>query len=153
AVRTMAEVAESAETTFVSQDLELRLGSDDDERFAWAIAHAAVEAAEDLDAAAIVSVTVAGSTPRRVAAHRPTVPIAALSGTSECLGALALCWGVQPLRVEESPESGDAGEEAERAVGAARDAGVVSTGDLVVVVAGSPGPRAGATDFMRVMRA
>ncbi|MDQ4095364.1 MAG: pyruvate kinase, partial [Actinomycetota bacterium] len=42
AVRTMAEVAESAETTFVSQDLELRLGSDDDERFAWAIAHAAV---------------------------------------------------------------------------------------------------------------
>ena len=153
AVRTMAEVAESAETTLVYQDLELTHGSDDDDRVAWAVAHAAVEAAEDLNAAAIISVTLAGTTPRRVAAHRPTVPIAALARSEDCLGGLAVCWGVQPLRVRMPDESGDIREESERAVRAARDAGVVSRDDLVVVVAGSPGPRAGATDFMRVIRA
>jgi hypothetical protein len=30
---------------------------------------------------------------------------------------------------------------------------VVASGDLVAVVAGAPGPRAGRTDFVRVVRA
>ena len=153
AVRTMSEVAETAETRRLPKNVHVPLGGPDDDRVAWAVAHAAAEAAEDLGAAAILSVTLAGTTPRRVAAHRPAVPIGALSHAPDCLGALALCWGVRPLRVDVEDELEDIGAEADRAVNCARRAGFVEPGDLVVVVAGSPGPRAGATDFMRVMHA
>ena len=50
------------------------------------------------------------------------------------------------------PEAADIREDVERTVEAALAADVVSKGDLVAVVAGSPGPRAGRTDFMRVVR-
>jgi pyruvate kinase len=152
AVRTMSEVAETAETRAHQTRLDDVLGMVDDDRVAWAVAHAAVEAAEDLDAAAILSMTLAGTTPRRVSAYRPSAPIVGLSRGSDCLGALALSWGVQPLHIG-TPEADDLGEEAQRALACALDAGIVSAGELVVVVAGSRGPRAGATDFVRVLRA
>ena len=153
AVRTMGEVAETAEERRASRDTHMQIGAPDDDRVAWALAHAAVEAAQDVGAAAILSVTRSGSTPRRVAAYRPSVPIGGMSGYMDCLGGLALCWGVQPLKVDSSVEAQDIGEEASRAVALARQSGFVSAGDLVVVVAGAPGPRAGATDFLRVARA
>jgi pyruvate kinase len=81
------------------------------------------------------------------------MPIVGLSSRPETLGGLALSWGVLPLMVEDLPEAVDMRDEVERAVGAARNAAVVREGDLVTVVAGSPGPRAGRTDFMRVARA
>ena len=153
AVETMAKVALSAESRPRDRHQDLPRALDDDDSVAWAVAHAAVAAAEDLKAAAIVSLTRAGSTPRRVAAYRPTVPIAALSAHDDCLGALALSWGVRPLRTE--LETGDAGAIADGAVRAAayvRARGLVRAGDLVVVVAGGPEPRAGATDYLRVVR-
>ncbi|MDQ4142327.1 MAG: pyruvate kinase [Actinomycetota bacterium] len=153
AVETMAKVAESAETRRRRKNIELGLGAGDEDRVAWAVAHAAVEAAEDLGAAAILSVTRAGSTPRRVAAYRPGRPVGALSPSDDCLGPLALVWGVQPLQVPELPSDTEVRSFADQVVRLAAETGFVGPGDLVVVVAGSPGIRAGATDFMRVVRA
>ena len=151
-VRTMSEISETAESSRSGRPREELLVTADQDRVAWAVAHAAVEAAEDVGAAAILSVTRTGSTPRRVAAYRPSMPIGGVSGFDDCLGGLSLCWGVQPLRVGEKAEAISIREEINRAVAIARDSGFVKEGDLVVVVAGSPGPRAGATDFMRVAR-
>ena len=152
-VRTMAEVAVTAEARGMRSHLEIQRGFADEDRVAWAVAHAAVEAAEDVGASAILSVTRGGSTPRRVAAYRPAVPIGAVSSFDDCLGPLALAWGVEPLRVAAVPSDAGVGSFADQVVHLAADAGFVTPGDLVVVVAGSPGPRAGATDFMRVVRA
>ncbi len=151
-VRTMAESALAAETwpketPAIAQDDMV------DDKVSWAVAHAAVEAAEDLSVAAILCPTNSGSTPRRVASFRPSVPIVGISARTEILGGLALLWGVQPLAVGQMPDAHEAGEEVRRAVVAARGAGIVSEGDLVAVVAGAPGPRAGRTDFVRVVRA
>ena len=159
AVRTMSEISETADTAKAAETLRERRsvpehGSvHDDDRVAWAAAHAAVEAAQDVSAAAILSVTRAGSTPRRVAAYRPSVPIGGVSGFIDCLGALALSWGVRPLRVGNHVDATTIKEEIDRAVLIALESGFVKPGELVVVVAGSPGPRAGATDFMQVTRA
>ena len=71
----------------------------DDDRVAWAVAHAAVQAAEDLGVAAIVCPTQSGTTARRVAAFRPSVPIAGISDQPEVLGRLSLVWGVRPLAI------------------------------------------------------
>ena len=118
-------------------------------RVAWAVAHAAVQAAEDLRVAAILCPTRSGKTAHRVAAFRPTVPIAGISTSPQVLGSLALVWGVLPLLVPENREE----EPLRLALAAARKAGIVRDGDLVAVVFGATGPRTGSTDCVRIVRA
>jgi pyruvate kinase len=64
------------------------------------------------------------------------------------LGGLCLVWGVHPLLVPENVKS----EQLPLAIAAARAAGIVRDGDLVAVVFGSAGPRAGSTDSVRIVR-
>ena len=124
--------------------------ANDDDRVAWAVAHAAVQAAEDLGVAAIVCPTQSGTTARRVAAFRPTVPIVGISDVPDALGPLTLVWGVRPLTID-AETSGRT--QLDEALGAAREAGFVRSGDLVAVVSASKGKRAGSTDTVRVVRA
>jgi pyruvate kinase len=149
-VRTMSEVAEAAEawphTRTTPQGAAAAV---DDDRVAWAVAHASVQAAEDLGVAAILCPTQSGTTARRVAAFRPAVSIAGISDQPEVLGRLCLVWGVRPLAA--APLEGDDG--LHHAVKAARDSGLAHKGDLVAVVSASPGKRAGATDTVRIVRA
>jgi pyruvate kinase len=149
AVAAMAEVAEQAETALsdhLEPDSEELVG----DPVAWAVARAAVEAAEHLNVAAILCPTQSGATVRRVAAFRPAIPIVGLSAQPRVLGTMAMIWGVTPLACDElqSPTDGDG---VGRAVDLARHRGVVRPGDVVVVVAGSGAPPAGRTDFMRIV--
>ncbi|SBT09347.1 Pyruvate kinase [Candidatus Accumulibacter aalborgensis] len=147
-VRMMSEVAESAEGWPHDRvDPAASAGADAD-RVAWAVAHAAVQAAEDLGVAAILCPTRSGQTAHRVAAFRPKVPIAGISTSPQVLGGLCLVWGVHPLLVAENLKS----EQLPLAIAAARTAGIVRSGDLVAVVFGSAGPRAGSTDSVRIVR-
>ncbi|HNC51033.1 MAG TPA: pyruvate kinase [Accumulibacter sp.] len=148
-VRMMGEVAESAEEwPRLRADRAAIVGSDSD-RVSWAVAHAAVQAAEDLGVAAILCPTRSGDTARRVAAFRPNVPIAGIAASAPVLGGLSLVWGVRPLMIV---ENADRVEQLRIAVEAARAAGVVRDGDLVALVFGSAGPRAGSTDSVRIVR-
>jgi pyruvate kinase len=148
----MSKVAEAADAAASERALfhEPEGGEDP---VSWAVAHAAVQAAEDLGVAAILCPTQTGATARRVSAFRPHMPIMALASDSATLGGLTVTWGVRPHRVAELPRAATIAEECDRAVQAARAAGMVNDGDLVTVVAGTPGPRAGRTDFVRVVRA
>ena len=149
-VRTMSDVAEAAEAwPRVRTAPQGAVAALDDDRVAWAVAHAAVQAADDLGVAAIVCPTQSGTTARLVAAFRPAVPITGISAQPEVLGRLCLVWGVRPLAA--SPVGGDDGPGA--AVRAARECGLARKGDLVAIVSGSPGKRAGATDTVRIVRA
>ncbi len=148
AVETMARVALAAESWPRSRVLPDVEGIHVD-RVAWAVAHAAVEAARDLGVAAILCPTRTGSTARRVAAFRPGVPVIALSQRRHVRAGLALVWGVVPLALPGAPVPS---HEVYQALEVARSAGLVATDDLVVVVSGAPGPRAGGTDTMRVLR-
>jgi len=144
AVRTMSEVAEAAEMWPRTRTTPEGVGATvDDDRVAWAVAHAAVQAAEDLRVAAIVCPTQSGTTARRVAAFRPSVPIAGMSISPDVLGRLTLTWGVRPIELHADHDD---------PVRAARQSGLVRKGDLIAVVSASPGKRAGATDTVRVVR-
>ncbi|HVM40988.1 MAG TPA: pyruvate kinase [Acidimicrobiia bacterium] len=147
-VRTMAEIAEAAESWPREHARPERREARDD-RVSWAVAHAAVAAAEDLNVAAIICPTRSGATARRVAGFRPRMPIIGLSPRPGTLGSLMIYWGVIALRM---PEVTDEHEEITQAVQASREAGLVHSGQLVCVVAGAPGPRAGGTDFVRIVR-
>ena len=152
AVETMDEIARAAE-----RQGEARLDSDtheeSDDPVSWAIARAAVHAAEELNVAVIVCPTRSGATARRIASFRPRMPIVGLGRSSEVVRSLALVWGVTPRTVVSLPEEQDAVEAIARAVDEARDSGLARPGDLVAVVAGGPEPRTGSTDFLRVVSA
>jgi pyruvate kinase len=148
-VRMMAEVAEAAEAWPRSHHDPAAMAGLDADQVAWAVAHAAVQAAEDLGVAAILCPTRSGQTARRVAAFRPSMPIAGISPQPEVLGPLCLVWGVQPLAVPDTP---DPDRQLRVAVQAARAAGLVSDGQLVAMVFGASGPRAGSTDSVRIVR-
>ncbi|MCZ7528159.1 MAG: pyruvate kinase [Acidimicrobiia bacterium] len=97
AVATMARIARGAESwprdRHPPSDAAFR-----EDPVSWAVAHAAVEAAEDLGVAAILCPTRSGATARRVAAFRPGVPVAGLSTRPDVLGGLTLTWGCSPSR-------------------------------------------------------
>jgi pyruvate kinase len=152
AVETMDEIARAAEREGGAQ-FGYEHHEDSDDPVSWAIARAAVHAAEELNVAAIICPTRSGATARRVASFRPRMPIVGLGHSSEIVRSLALVWGVIPKTVAFLPEEQGAAEAIDRAVDAARDTGHVRSGDLVAVVAGGPEPRAGSTDFVRIVSA
>ena len=99
-VTTMSTIAETAEAELPEMPQAPLQHHMADDRVSWAVAHAAVEAAEDLSVAAIVCPTRSGSTPFRVAAFRPSMPIIGLAERTETLGQLALVWGVIPFKAD-----------------------------------------------------
>src|SRR5262249_61764278 len=105
-------------------------GAIDDDKVAWAVAHAAVQAAEDLSVAAVLCPTQSGRTAGRVAAFRPPMPIAGISADPHVRGSLALVWGVRPL--EAPPDAGEGVLES-HAINAAIAGGLVQPGDPVAV--------------------
>jgi pyruvate kinase len=151
AVRLMGEVAERAEVRRRTANFP-RPDEQPDERVSWAVARAAVHAAEDVCVAAILCPTLTGATPRRVAAFRPSMPVIGLSPVAETIGALALSWGVTALGVKWTNAARDAREEVQRSARACRESRLVDAGELVAVVCGSPGRRAGRTDLVRIAR-
>ena len=149
AARTMADVAEAADSWPRAAVVPV-VGGDDRDRVGWAVAHAAVLAAEDLRVAAIVCPTRTGTTARRVAAFRPSMPIVGLAPDPAVLGQLCLLRSVHPRLME---PSADAETQTRLAVRSARAASVVSRGDLVAVVSGAPGRGRGHTDTVQIVRA
>jgi pyruvate kinase len=147
-VRTMDGIVASAEQSRRDHVAPVNepLGED---AVSWATAHAGVQAAIDLDAAAILCPTRTGSTALRVAAFRPPMAIVGISPFPHPRAMLALAWGVVPLG--SSGGSPGAGDDVDAAVTAAVAAGAVRPGEVVVVVAGGPAARPGETDHVRVM--
>lgn len=112
-----------------------------------AISHATCTSAQDLKAAAIVTVTKSGETARMISKYRPGCPILGCS-TDPCVcRKLNLSWGVTPLLMEEVTTTD---ELFEHAVEAGERAGLLHEGELVVMTAGVPLGVSGTTNLMKV---
>jgi pyruvate kinase len=112
-----------------------------------AISSSAVEIAREVDARAIVTATMSGSTARMVARHRPSVPIVAVTPNERTLYRLALVWGVVPVQV---PEFTTTDEMVEMMIQATRDEGLMAWGDRVVLTAGIPFGQGNKTNMLKV---
>jgi pyruvate kinase len=113
------------------------------------VSKAAVQVATDLGARAIVAFSESGATARFVSRFRPRVPILGLTPYEATRRRMALYWGVESA----SPLSLGVDLAAMIAEGDQRicQENLASPGDLVVVVAGTPGGR-GATNRVLVHR-
>ena len=148
AVKTMARIAECAERDI---DYRARLGKITDsekKNVTTAIAYATCSTAMDLDAAAIITVTLSGFTATAISRYKPSCPIIGCAMTDRVARQLNLSWGVTPLylKMESSTE-----ELFADAVAQAKDAGYVKEGDIVVITAGVPLGIAGKTNMIRVV--
>ena len=113
-----------------------------------AVCHAALTAAEDLDARVIVTATETGHTAVAMAAHRPRVPILAVTPHDAVARRLTLVWG---LNTQLMTWHGTLEGMIEESVAIAAEQGWAATGDRVIVTAGAPVGEAGSTNVLRVM--
>ncbi len=114
-----------------------------------ALAAAAVEAARDAGAKALVSFTATGSTARLLAAHRPAMPLYAFTPHEAVRRQLALSWGVAAFVVPHSLDTDGMIRQVDRAL---IERGLGSPRDTVVIVAGTPPGTSGGTNTVRLHR-
>jgi len=141
AVRLMGRIVDQAETLLPAVAREAS------NEVAALMAQAACVTAERVQARAIVVPTRSGSTARRVARHRPRVPIIALTPDETVRRRLSLVWGVTPLTIAWFTDT-------DALLGGFRDpvrrTGLVPEGAPVVLTAGWPISRPGITNLVHV---
>jgi len=147
AVKTIAQVAERAETRLFVQPSLTTIPAPESDNVSEAIGHAACLAAYSVGAQAVICCTRTGRTAQWVAKHRSKTPIIAVSPNQDTVHRLMLTWGVFPLLSEEF-ESTDT--MVSISLKLARESGLVSQGCRVVIVGGAASTQPGQTDFLRV---
>lgn len=147
AVSTMAAVAERTEKALDYRKKMQKADTEDTVTVTNAISFASCAAATDLGASAIITPTQSGSTARMVSKYRPKAPIIAATPNKKVSRELNLSFGVYPVIVEPT-DSTD--EMIQHSVDRALEAGLIGSGDLVVITAGIPVGVAGTTNLIKV---
>lgn len=138
AVRAMAAIAAAAEESpdLRRRGLQIRTPAE-------AVMHAAVQLADDIDAAAIIVSTATGGSARACCQHRPQQPIVALAHDARVAEQLTLEWGVYPVLTD---AAGTPEEIVDTALQVGRDFAGLRSGDRIVVTFGQEPGRPGATN-------
>ena len=100
ALKTMSKIAERAEKDINYNKLLRKIHDNGDKDITEAISHATCTVASDLNASAIITVTISGFTAEKVARFKPSCPIICCSVNPRVLRQAALLWGVEPLLIE-----------------------------------------------------
>ncbi len=112
-----------------------------------AISHAACTVAQDIDADAIIAVTMSGFTAERLSRFKPTCPIVACSTETRVAYQTNLLFDTIPLVIKQEE---DAEALFESAIHQAELAGIIHHGSKVVLTAGLPLGVSGKTNMIRV---
>lgn len=146
AVQTMATIATETEKK-LSYEVATSKAKKHIPAIAGVISRAACNAANELQAAAVISSTQSGATARRISQCRPDCPVIAVTPCEKVAKSLALSFGVYPVV---APQMATTDEMLEKSVEIARELGFVKSGDTVVVAAGIPVQEVGATNLLKV---
>ncbi|MEI2580633.1 pyruvate kinase [Scytonema sp. PRP1] len=146
AVATMARIAERIEQE-VALHRNPNQARDTKRSIPNAISQAVGQIAEQLGAAAIMTLTQTGATARNVSKFRPQTPILAVTPHVNVARQLQLVWGVKPLLMLELPSTG---QTFQAAINVAQERELLSQGDLVVMTAGTLQGVSGSTDLIKV---
>src|ERR1700721_694667 len=114
---------------------------------AYTVAYSACAAARDLSLAALVIPTLSGRSARLISAHRPQVPIFALSPGRETVRRCSLMWGVQAASMRRHEITEELIADAARRV---VELGWCEKGQRVGITAGLPSGKPGTTSLMQI---
>jgi pyruvate kinase len=149
-VAMLASIAERTELTAPYAEWNERRVRRDRRDPAYTLAYTATRAAHELGLAALVCPTLSGRSARLISAHRPTVPIYALSPGRETVRRCGLMWGVQAASMRRF-------EITEQLIAAAVhrvvELGWVKAGERVGVTAGLPSGKPGTTSLLQIQEA
>ncbi len=148
-VQMMEQIALETERSFPYRSWTYKFRTDLSLSKQEAVARAACEMAEEVDAAAIITFTQSGSTTELVAKYRPSVPILALTPDEHTFQQLALIWGARPVLMDTAAE----GEIDKQAVDMALKLNLIEKGDRVVITAGMPLYVTGTTNLIKIAEA
>ena len=147
AVAMMASIAERTESVLPYKDWNEQRVRRDARDPAYTIAYSACAAARDLGLAALVVPTLSGRSARLISAHRPTVPIYALSPGRETVRRCNFMWGVQAASMRRHEVTEELIADAARLV---VKLGWVQPGQRIGITAGLPSGRPGTTSLFQV---
>jgi pyruvate kinase len=147
AIEVMAKVAKQAE-----RDVFEMKGFDENYVIDYsdttnAMCDAACTTAKDLQAKAIVALTMTGRSARRVSKFRPSTPIVAATPSIKTYNQLALSWGVYPVLAKPQTSFDSLFL---HAIDCAKQIDIVSRGDKAVITAGVPLNQEGTTNLLKV---
>ena len=143
AVATMDQIARRIERDYPQRVLDSHMAT----TIPNAICQAVSNIGRQLNASAILPLTKTGSTARNVSKFRPSTPILAITSEVKVARQLQLVWGVNPLLVQEEPNSSSTFG---LAMAVAQEKGFLADGDLVVQTAGTLSGVSGSTDLIKV---
>jgi pyruvate kinase len=147
AIAMMASVAEQAESIAPYEEWNASRVRRTESDPAYTLAHSLCIAVRELGLAALVVPTLSGRSARLVSAHRPTVPIYALSPGRETVRRCGLMWGVQAASMHRHETTEELiAESAKRVV----ELGWCKKGQRVGITAGLPSGRPGTTSLVQI---
>jgi len=114
-----------------------------------ALAEAATTIAQTAGACAIICFTTSGSTARRIARERPSVPILVLTPNQATARRMGLLWGTHAVHTRDVSSFEDMVAKAKRM---ALRHHIAKAGDRVIVMAGVPFGTPGSTNVLHVVR-
>jgi pyruvate kinase len=129
AVATMARIAVRMEREGIRGNI--RNVEDIGRSITNGISQAVSQIAEQLNAAAIMTLTKTGATARNVSKFRPKTPILAVTPHVDVARQLQLVWGVKPLLVLDLPSTG---QTFQSAINVAQEKDLVSDGDKIFLL-------------------
>src|SRR5690349_5296978 len=146
-VAMLAAVAERTELTAPYREWNEKRVRRDRRDPAYTIAYSACRAAHELGLKALVCPTLSGRSARLISAHRPTVPIYALSPGRETVRRCGLMWGVQASSMRRYEVTEELIAAAARRV---VELGWCKPGDRVGITAGLPSGKPGTTSLLQI---
>ncbi|WP_031518383.1 pyruvate kinase [Streptomyces sp. NRRL F-5123] len=146
-VKTMSRIVEAAEEELLCRGLQPLAPGKKPRTQGGAVARAAAELADFLDARTLVAFTKSGDTARRLARYRVPEPVVAFTTDPSTRNQLALTWGVEAFVVEHADTTDDMVKIVDREMLKLTD---FTEGDTVIITAGSPPGVPGTTNLVRV---
>ena len=147
AIAMMASVAEQAEAIAPYEEWNASRVRRTEADPAYTVAHSLCIAARELSLDALIVPTLSGRSARLVSAHRPTVPIYALSPGRETVRRCGLMWGVQAASIPRRETTEELiADSAKRVV----ELGWCKRGQRVGITAGLPSGRPGTTSLVQI---
>jgi pyruvate kinase len=147
AIAMMAAVAEQAESIAPYEEWNAARVRRTEADPAYTLAHSLCIAVRELSLDALVVPTLSGRSARLVSAHRPTVPIYALSPGRETVRRCGLMWGVTAASIPRHETTEELIADAARRV---VELGWCRRGQRVGITAGLPSGRPGTTSLVQI---
>lgn len=149
-VEVMTKICENAEKSAAELDTYARFGRPDrQDSVTDAVCDAAVRAASDWNADAIIAVTHNGDTARMMSKYRPASMVIGATDNERAFHQLALSWGVVPMKTGLQT---DTDALFEHVIRRAVDEELLCRGKRAVITMGTPVGESGGTNTVRLTR-